>query len=151
MAQRTELAWIGSLNDPAFGVDDEGEMFYTIADATAALHARHRGTNGESHPVIRPTGTYQHEHFGTLTDEAFILLWRVPEADRADESMLIVRHEEGIGLDARAIMAAKATHVVWIGARQAIRHGYAGEFEDQQARRKRQDVREAGSVVVTDA
>lgn len=151
MAHRTEFAWIGSLNDPAYGIDDVGEMFYTIADAEAALLSRHRDST-EMHPLFRPTGDYRQEPFGVLTDEAFILLWQLDEDDRLTDNALSTRtYLDQQPLDVRSYMAPRATHVVWIGARQAVRRGSIEQFEEQQARRKRQDVREAGSVVVTDA
>jgi len=150
MAHRTEFAWVGSINDPSYGIDDRGEMFHTIADATAALHARHRNPT-DVHPVIRGNGTYEVEPFGTLTDEAFILLWPIDENYQATEALLREWDRQDVGFDPREWMEPRASRVVWVGARQAIRHGSYAEWEQQSARRKRQDVREAGSVVVTDA
>lgn len=149
MAHRKDIAYIGAFADVSSGIDTEGELFRTIADAKAALEARHRSGGWVSLPVTREDGWVHEEIFTPLTNEAHIMLWRFDPV-----SLIGFQQAHEHGTPPPATLKDWQEHtpdvVVWVGARQGIRHGSLAQFEAQQRERNRQAVREAGSVVVTD-
>lgn len=151
MAHRERHAYIGAFHDTNFGIDDECEVFRTIADAMAALTARHRSDGWQELPVRRTDGSHHEVLFPQLTNDAYILLWRIDPEDQMTTGELRYVADKDHPLDPKDYVAGEADKVVWVGARGAIREGSLAEFNAQRAERNRQDVREAGSVVVTDA
>lgn len=152
MAQRGSVTYLGSLYDPSYGIDSQGVLFCTLQDAVAALSAWHeKGDGWKAFPVLRPDGRREEFVPPILTSEARILLWTLGEYDRTYEPLVAKVAEEYGAIDHVAYMALPADHAVWVGARHAIRHGSIAQFEEQRELRTLQDVREAGSVVVTDA
>ena len=149
MAQRGALKYLGSFRDVNHSPDRDGELFATLKDAALALEQRHRNTDWADHAVQRTVGL-RFESYPMTTNDAAIFLWLLPE-DRHYYPGVAADIFEERPLDTHKIMAGKATHVVWVGTRQAIRVGTPEEYEAQMRERKGRDVREAGSVVVTDA
>lgn len=151
MAQRGSITYLGSMRDSSFGIDDECEVFITQRDAMAALEARHRSSDWfAGFPALRPNGEQVTLTPGQLTNEAHIYLWALDEIDRT-YAPLLPKHHEQWPINVSDYIQNCPEYVVWVGARQAVRIGSFDEFEEQRLLRAQQDVREAGSVVVTDA
>ncbi|MET0725777.1 MAG: hypothetical protein ABWY36_05450, partial [Leifsonia sp.] len=131
----------------------DGELFRTLDDAAAALEARHRSGHWQESPVLRANGIVQDVLFPTVTNEAYILLWALIPEDQLTPRQLADDYFESREphIDPGYYFPDMADRVVWIGARQGVRVGTLEQFHEQCRRRSAQDVREAGSVVVTDA
>lgn len=151
MAQ-SRVKYIGSFADSTYGVDSEGELFFTVTDAVNALSARHRTGYSEQCYVIQTSGEITRSLFPAVSNDAYLMLWRLDEGDRLTLARIVADVADGAKLyDLLDYCEAEPDVVVWVGARQAIRHGSMSEFSEQRSVRGRQDAREAGSVVVTDA
>lgn len=152
MAQRGSVTYLGALYDPAYGIDAEGVLFCTQQDAVATLYGwLHGGDGWREFEVLRPDGRTEVFVPPALTGEARILLWQLGELDRTYAPLVAKVGAEHGHIDHVAYMALPATHAVWVGDRGAVRHGVIAQFEEQYEHRTLRDVREAGSVVVTDA
>lgn len=137
------LRYIGSFRDVNYGVDMDGELFESIAQAKRALFDRYTANGGRQLERLNTDGTVERSLYPTVTPEAHILLWPLPEEDRVAAVDLPTQ-----GIKGPALMEGRATIHVWIGRRNAARHGTPEEHEDVERIRKGADVREAGSIVV---
>jgi hypothetical protein len=146
------MRYIGSFADISYGIDSEGELFETAKDAVNALFHRHRDGHWSGSVVHYLNGETKTNLFPTVTNDAYLYLWRLDPEDRLtmDELWSLFESGEAPPFSLADYSEAEPDMVVWIGARQAVRHGKLEAFDEQRRVRGRQDAREAGSVVVTD-
>lgn len=143
------LRYIGSFRDVNYGVDMDGELFESIAQAKRALLDRYTANGGRQLDRLNTDGTVERSLYPAVTPEAHILLWPLPEEEQVTADQLRELAPEWGGIRGKLIMEDRAAVVVWIGRRHAVRHGSRDEHDEVERIRKGADVREAGSIVVT--
>ena len=145
-----KLRYIGSFRDVSYGVDYDGELFESIADAKRALEERYVANGHRQLRYLATTGEEDWHFYPAVTPEAHILIWPLPEPitlDALEEAREAGDYDRLP--DGAVLMEGCAEIVVWIGRRHAVRHGSLDEHADVERLRKGADVREAGSIVVT--
>ena len=140
------IRYLASYRDVSYGIDREGEVFESLAEAQTALYERYATHAARQLRIVRPTGEVEEQFFPAVTPEARLMLWRLDPQDQVDVADLPTQE-----IDANEYMSNLCDRVVWIGRRHAVRVGMPSDFVEVERRRKGADVREAGSVVVTDA
>jgi hypothetical protein len=138
------IKWLGSFRDVTYGIDRDGEVFESIAEAKAALFERYATHGARQLRIVRPDGNVEEQFFPAVTPEARIMLWHLDPSDQVQTDDLPTQE-----IEVREYMSNLADRVVWIGRRHAVRFGTPAEYVVVEALRKGQDVREAGSIVVT--
>lgn len=142
-----KLRYIGSFRDVSYGVDYDGELFESIADAEAALYERYATHGRRQLRRVETDGEVVEQFYPAVTPEAHILLWPLPTPTTL-EALAAEREKDEPDVPSGLLMEDRATIHVWIGRRNAARHGTPEEHEDVERIRKGADVREAGSIVV---
>lgn len=143
-----KLRFIGSFRDVNYGVDNDGELFHSIAEAKRSLLDRYVSNGQRGVTTIDTEGRVTADFFPAVTPEAYFLLWPLPEDEQVTVEQLRELAPDWGGIRGGLIMEDRATIHVWIGRRNAARHGTPEEHEDVERIRKGADVREAGSIVV---